>query len=426
MQRLAAAAARIPETASFALALILRLAFAAALGHRLYQIDEGAFDAAARSLAASGTLGPTPTVLAPLPPLFFSLFYRLASTPLAPRLAQAALGALFVLLLGRAVRDISRSEAAGRIAAALAAIYPFYVYYCGMLMSETLYLFFSVAGLWAFCRLLRGGGRMLDALGAGGGLAAAALCRTEAAPIAVLVFAAAAGFCARRLLSRRLWAAALFAWLLPLSLWCARNRAETGRFTLDTHGGITLLHGTLLFEHNEIDTEEAMRIFRQTPLYQATRGLPEADQDAAFRRAAFEHMLENPRRTLGQWARKSVSFWRFYPRVDKAYAQSPTSKPDMGLGRWALVAVSLLFEPWLILLGAFGFWARGRKAEWLPLWLFVLATMGIHVLSVSQMRYRLAVTPWLMLACATMATSAPGARESPGPSGAHQERKRSW
>jgi len=60
-----------------------------------------------------------------------------------------------------------------------------------------------------------------------------------------------------------------------------------------------------------------------------------------------------------------------------------------------LVAISLVFEPWLILLGLIGLWRlKDKIVEIFPIYLFILGTMGIHMVSVSQMRYRLPIMPF--------------------------------
>ena len=112
-------------------------------------------------------------------------------------------------------------------------------------------------------------------------------------------------------------------------------------------------------------------------------------------------MRDNPGRVARQWCRKSVNFWRLYPRTDKVYREDSHSHPGAGLGRAALVAVSLACEPALIIGGFWGLWGlRRRWGALFPLGLFLLGTMAIHVVSVSQMRYRLPVMPILIFGAA--------------------------
>jgi hypothetical protein len=223
-------------------------------------------------------------------------------------------------------------------------------------------------------------------------------------PIALLIWAAGLAACFLGLWSKKALFAAVLAWALPLTAWCARNRAAVGVFSLDTHGGLTLLHGSLLFEENEKDTALAMAALERMPFYQETLSLPLPLRDGVYLRKGLAFMREHPRRVLGQWTRKAVNFWRFYPRIEKSYREDVFSHPGAGLDRAGLVAVSLACEPALILGGFWGLWGlRRRWREFYPLGLFLLGTMAIHVVSVSQMRYRLPVMPILILAAAAAA-----------------------
>jgi hypothetical protein len=78
-----------------------------------------------------------------------------------------------------------------------------------------------------------------------------------------------------------------------------------------------------------------------------------------------------------------------------------------------LVAVSLLFEPALILGGLWGLVSlRRRWRELFPLALFLLGTMAIHMVSVSQMRYRLPILPILIFGLAAGYSAREGQRQA--------------
>jgi hypothetical protein len=389
-------------------ALLLRLGFAWHLGDRFHQIDELGYDAPAWQLARQGIIGTQGTagVVPLIPASFFALFYLLGHQLLWPRLGQAFVSAAGAWLIGGMTRDLTRSPMAGRLALAAAALYPFFIYYSGMLLSETLYLITTTAGLWWLCLSLRGGGFPLWQAGASGlALALAALCRAEGAAIAALIWLAALIACLYGRWTWRAWLLAILCWALPCALWGIRNKAVTGYFSIDNHGGMALLHGSLLFELNEIDTGIAMKAVETMPFYRRAQALPEAKRDRIYILEALNFMRQNPSKTLTQWGKKFANFWRFYPRLDKPYHETIHSHPGAGLGPAALVTISLLWEPWLILGGLWGLW-RLRKwwAELFPLGIFLVGTMGIHILSVSQMRYRLPVMPLLILGAAHLAT----------------------
>ena len=266
-------------------------------------------------------------------------------------------------------------------------------YYAGLLMTETLYLALLTAGTWLACRCLRRESGW-NAFGAGVLFALAGLTRTEAVPIALGIWGLMLLLGARR---KSLALAVLF-WALPLGGWLCRNHGVVGAFTLDTHGGVTLLHGTMFFDLDQIDTSASQQAIDLHPALSRAKHLEELDKDRFYRRAAVEFMRENPGAAARQWIHKAVNFWRFYPRMDKVYPDIATAKPDLGVSRWGMVLLSLLFEPALICLGLWGAWRLRAMARTLwPFYWVVLATFAVHVLVVSQMRYRLPVTPALML-----------------------------
>lgn len=389
-----------------ALAFALRAGFALWLGDGYYQTDELGFTSAAKQWAETGFFGAGGAAFSGplLPTVFFGSFFRFSARFLWPRLGQAVVGTLAAWLIGRMTLSLTGSRRAGLAALGISCVYPFFIYYGGILMSETLYVATSVAGLWALCEsLAEGGSRLRPAAAAGLMLAAAALCRAECVPITAVLWAVGAAAC---LAGRWRWkalAASSSCWLLVLGLWCARNKAVGGGFRLDDHGGMTLIHGTILFDANEIDTGVAMREFEGTELHRRAAALDPASSDRLYMKAALSFMAANPGRTLRQWGRKAVNFWRFYPRLDKRYDDNPYNNPNAGFGRRTLAGVSLLVEPVLILGGLAGWWSlRRRWATLLPLSLFLLGTMGIHVVVVSQMRYRLPVMPVLIFGLASL------------------------
>ena len=392
---------RIPDWAWLALGLAARAAFALHLGGGTIQIDEAGFDAGAWNLAATHGFGPPGSGAAPVAPFLFSLCYLLGHYPLRPRLLQAVVSILTAWMTGRATRDLTGSGRAGRLALAVSCVYPFFIYWSGVLMTETLYTALIVWGAWELIKSLKGLAGAGAAARAGLALGLAGLTRPEGAYIWAVIWLAAAGACAARRWPWKAWAAAVLCWALPIVGWCARNYAAEGRFAIDLHGGSTLLHGTMFFDQNEIDTSVAVAAMEREPFYQEALRLPPAERDQALQRKAFEFMREHPKTVLRQWGRKFVSFWRFYPRRDKTFIENAVSHPGAGLSRRALVVVSLCFEPWLVLLGAAGLLLLARL-DWhaFPLPLFLLGTLAVHLISVSQMRYRVPVTPWLILGAA--------------------------
>lgn len=392
------------------LALAVRVAFALKLGDRNHQIDELGFRAAALQLANTGTLGSdgTPGIMPPVPAAFFALFFQLGPSMLWPRLGQAALGTLTVLALSETTERVTRSRLAGRLALALACVYPYFIYYGGMLLSETLDLFFLIPGLGFLCGAAarREGGEKLAVAG-GLSLSLAALCRAEGAFIALAIWGVAALLCLRGRWNWKAWGLGVAVWALPLLIFCARNKAAVGAFALDAHGGMAMLHGNPYFELNNVDTSLAQKEIDKQPFYIEAQKLPEVERDRAHLREAAAWMKAHPGKTLYYWAWKLGKFWRPVPRLDKDYNEGVHSDPSAGAPRWALWLASFAFEPWLILLGFWGLWRlRARVWTLFPLYVWLTGTTAIHVVSVSQPRYRLTVMPVLMMAACRLVADA--------------------
>ena len=398
-----------PEWAWLALALALRAAFARKLGGGYYQGDEQNYAGFARYLAHLASPSGAP-IGPPVPCALFALGFRLfGPSLLGPRLLQTFVGTFVAAALGRATAALTRSREAGRIALMVACVYPFFIYYGGMLLSETSYLALIIPAFALIGLGLRD--ESAPAL-AGGGflLGLGALARAEAAPIGFLVWiTVAAAMAAGRTLDarafRRLVLAAL-CWTLPILGWCARNRVQIGAFALDIHGGQTLLYGTEYFDQNQIDTSAADQAFGASELSRRIQGLPAVERDRAMMRESFDWMETHPRETAAHWAAKAFNFWRFYPRPEKVYERDAAAAPAAGTGRLGLIAISLLFEPALILGGLAGLWALRRERAIWPQMVFLVGTMGVHVFSLSQMRYRLPVMPTLILGASALAAGA--------------------
>lgn len=390
-------------------AFVLRAGFALVLGNGFYQADEAGWHAQALSWSQYFVfgVGGKAAVVTPLPSVLFGTAYFIfGPSKLAARLVQAAVGAAVVWALGKTAETASGSSRVGLIATAIAAVYPFFIYYSGVLMSETLYLFGAVCGL-GFCvkSLSERGASLPTAAGAGVFWALAGLSRTEGVPIALFLWLALLGLSVLGRYSPKAFALAVLCWTVPLAGWAVRNHGIVGRYTLDTHGGITFLDGSMNFDLNEQDTLFARQAFRMTDVYRRGMAMSEIDRDDYFRAAAFSWMRANPGQVLRQWIHKAFNFWRFYPRLNK---EIPAASSDAraGMKVWILAAVSLMTEPALIFLGFWGAWTlRERFSELFPFYWMILATFGVHVIVISQMRYRLPVMPVLIIFAATRLNS---------------------
>lgn len=377
-------------------ALAVRLGFALSLGSRVVQPDEGVYLNLARNLHEKRVFGLEGVPTADRPPalpFLVAAVYEVAGPRIpAARVMNALLGALAVWLIhGFASAAFGRRE--GLIAAAVAAVYPFFVYWSGVVMTETLTVCLVLGACWASDRLLKSpSARLAAAAGLLWGLAALTRTQNLAFP-----FLAAPWLLRGPEKRARALAAAAFlaAAAAPAALWSARNKAVLGSGSLDTHSGYTLIIRTMFYDQDNVDTSVAAEALARTEIYREAMKLPPDERDRAFMRASLRFIRDNPLTYLRNCGRNFVQLWRFYPRLDKTVYEKG---PFLGGGRGRFAFLSLLTEPALIALGAAGLWLAASRG--LPVFLpalFIAYTTAVHSLVIAQMRYRLPMMPFVII-----------------------------
>jgi len=160
----------------FIASLLLRIAFVLTLQNRFYFDDEFEyfrmvenFLAGKGLIAGEGIKGFRP----PLYPLLLSLLYFLKFNLPMVRVIQCVISSLtvcFVYLTGKKVF----SGRVGLWAGIASSVYPFFIFYNGFLLTETLFIFLTAAAVYSFVAL--SGGNSSSAV-AGVSLGLAGLCR---------------------------------------------------------------------------------------------------------------------------------------------------------------------------------------------------------------------------------------------------------
>ena len=154
----ASRSARWAPLAIFVCALAVRLAYVYNVGHSLRFPDERSYWRVAENVVEGRGLildEKLKAVRAPVYPLLLAASQKLFYDSLVPiRLAQAILGALTCVLLFYFGRSFS-GPVCGIAAGAIACVYPFFVYYTGLALSETLFTAELVTVMLAMWHLLR-------------------------------------------------------------------------------------------------------------------------------------------------------------------------------------------------------------------------------------------------------------------------------
>lgn len=357
-------------------ALALRLAWGISLDrHELYFPDSRQWNGIALNLLAGNGMMLDEGMKALRPPvysLFLALVYAVFGREnlLAVRIVQAFLSTaacLFVYALGKRLFG----AAAAKIALAACAIYPFFIYYSGAVLTETLFIF-----LLSLIMLFLSGKRFAWAgLFFGIGI----LCRSELIVFLVLSLAGTFVVMPAKDAFRRSLVTAVVACAV-LAPWALRNYLVLGEFVpLTTMTGYTFYEGNS--PHNTTGGPGGALPFPDT------RGMGEVEKDRFLRREAIAAIRANPGRMPGLWWSKFKRLWNVRLNTDNPAFAS----------RLTVLASVLGFTPVLALFLAGLVLSWGLRRELIYIYLLALHTTAANLAFVSSLRYRLPLEPFMIL-----------------------------
>jgi len=362
----------------FAASLLLRLVFMLTLKPHFYFDDETEYFNVVRNFLSGNGLIVSESLKAyrpPLYPLFLSVLYGLKFNVAGIRFVQVILSSattVFIFLTGRRVF----SEKVGWYAGLVSVGYPFFIFYTGFLLTETLFIFLTVLALGEFTKLNGAERYLLPALSTGFFFGLAGLCRPTLElflPFALLFLLMQGKNYLKRGIKEAFWVLAAFS--LTLSPWVARNYALFGKFMPGTSMG-----GQVFWEGNNPCSEGGPCRYFTPGIWQ----VPEKDRDAAFYRETFAVLKENPRRFLWLLGNKFLRFWNVVPNA------ADFTKP-------AYRAVSVLSFGIMMPFFVLGFLAavRNRNARIFHV-LIVFFTL-FHMIFLASIRYRIPIEPYYIM-----------------------------
>jgi 4-amino-4-deoxy-L-arabinose transferase-like glycosyltransferase len=328
---------------------------------------------------------------APEYPLFLALMPGGAEggeSLLPVRLAQSLIGAcvcVFVWLIARRLFGMKTAL----LAAGIAAIYPYHIYFAGVILSEILFMFFMALAVFLLARLATPDGAaskrmLLISLLAGIAIGLATLARASfllfpffLLPIWLLV-------ARRRGRALAQWAALIAGVCLAMLPWVWRNYGIYHHLV-----PTTLQVGESLYEANNPAADGGPMIDRiDWDAEWGNRPMNEYQWDKFFRDKAVTYMREHPARTAQLAFIKLGRFWNPVPNNESFRG-----------GRF--IAVSLLTCLPMLLLAICGIY-RARRA-----WRIVLLLLApviyyslMHMIFVGSIRYRIPVDLFLIILAA--------------------------
>lgn len=397
------------------LALLLRLAYAATLPPRIvvtYEADPITYDQIARNLMAgrgfsgasfyypAGSDVPTAFWDA-LYPVFLATIYWLGgpNIPLV-RAVQALLGAVAVgLTYWLGSRLIGRR--AGLLAAAISAVYPFFIYYSAQLLTETLFMALILGAIVVALKAEEIARARWFAL-LGGVIGLAALCRAEAFLFGLALVPWTAWRAIRsgafvpagptRSQRVALAATALLAMALVLSPWVVRNQITFGAPIFTT---TKLGYNLFKYYHPTMTADQTVRTVPFPPM----EGLGEPQREALMRAEALRFMASDPGRTLWFMLNKLVLLFKLTPTNDVNRQYALVSIASYG-ALLPFMAAGFVITARRIL--------RDRDLRFLPLVAYVLFSVATKAAVFAGIRLRMQIEPFLILLAALAITRVAG------------------
>jgi 4-amino-4-deoxy-L-arabinose transferase-like glycosyltransferase len=322
----------------------------------------------------------------PLTALLLALVIKITGAGLiGAKVFTALLSSITIYLIGRIALLLEDSKLTAWLAGIAAAIYPFFVFYSTLILSETLFLLLVAL---FFLMLLRSSGRDLALAGLIAGLAH--LTRPTMSyflPVA-LIWSKVRGKAGWK---HVIIAAGLF--FVAILPWGIRNMGALGAFHLSTANS-----GHVLWEgNNPYNTTGGVAGGDLRYLEEMPEDLGELDQDNWQREMAVAFIREHPGRFTRLALKKFVRFWNIWPNAPGF---------DRGMYRWIAFAS---FTPVLLLALSSLYVLSSQWRQTILIWLFICYYTALHMVTIGSLRYRLPLEPLLLaLAVASLAAMLSG------------------
>jgi 4-amino-4-deoxy-L-arabinose transferase-like glycosyltransferase len=353
---------------------LIRLVFILTLENRFYFDDEFEyyrmvenFLAGRGLIAGEGIKGFRP----PLYPLFLGFLYFLKFNLTAIRIVQCIISAFTVCFIYLAGKNLF-SLRIGLWSGLIASVYPFFIFYNGFLLTETLFVFLTVITVYFFVTVSN---KTLSSAKTGIFLGLSGLCRPTMQmylPISLLhIIAEKSGFYVRM---KKIILITVF-FIATISPWVIRNYVVFNTFVPGTTMG-----GWVFWEgNNPYSVGGPCRYFPEN-----IGQVEEIKRDNVLFQKTIEVIKENPSRFVWLLQNKFKRFWNVVPNA------SEFTKP---LYRAISVMSFGIMMPFFVL--GFLLSVRDRKAQYIHS-LIVFFTI-FHMIFLASIRYRIPLEPFYII-----------------------------
>lgn len=380
-------------TLIFLVALAVRLAYVLFFAGSYLSPDSSEWIANAQLIISDHTYGDS--WRPPLYSFFLALVYFLfGQTLLAIRLTQSLLGAATCLLVYYISRTVFNKKV-GFSGACLCSFYPYFIYYTGDVLAETLLTFLLAASIECLV-YFQEEPTWPKAILAGFCLGLTSLCKPVILPFVILL--PVWGIIVYRQQWRQVLpkiSIILAVTILVILPWSVRNYFYYHEFTLVSTSGASLwlaynpLAARLeklpeLLSTQDQNSKVLPEEFEYYPRLRfiEINNLPRMEADKVFKKEAWDFMKNNPKTVIWLWSKRFFHFWRLYPLV-----ATPANK----VAAFLTSGLVIIFG-WLGLLISLRHW---RKTL---LFLFLLGTYTVvYIFSLTNIRYRIPIDTCLMV-----------------------------
>jgi 4-amino-4-deoxy-L-arabinose transferase-like glycosyltransferase len=310
----------------------------------------------------------------PLTALIMGIFQMTTHTGvLGVKLLIAFMSACTIYWIGKMAQSIYPSKISLWIAGALAAIYPFFIYYSSLILSETFFLFFTCL---FFRNLLEESTRKTILSGTAAGLAHLTRPTLLYFLPMVLIWKY---FFMKYPLKRILLFLVIFCVLI--SPWVIRNYFIFDEILISsTTAGHVLWEGNNPWNKTGGVAEAQWGYLKDMPA-----SLTEIQQDKWKKEQAVSYIRSHPKHFFELSVKRFFRFWHLWPNAEGF---------DRGWYKWIAF---FSFGP-VFLISLCSLWILRRNwRKTIILWLFIFYMTGIHMITIGSLRYRLPLEPLLIV-----------------------------